>query len=85
MARIIGSTVDGVMKTVAPHRLKELQQLQAVEKLVTWRTARGFDRVTDGEDNWVYGTRPLPPTPEESIASLWSELNALKKCNFDTC
>ena len=47
MARIIECTVDGVMKTVAPHRLKELQHLQAVEKLATWRTARGFDRVTD--------------------------------------
>ena len=38
----------------------------------------GFDRVADGEDNWFYGPRSLPPTPEEFAASLWSELNALR-------
>ena len=37
----------------------------------------GFDRVVDGEDNWFY-TRLLPPTPQEFIASLRSELQKLK-------
>ena len=66
-----------VMKTVAAHRLKELRHLQAVEKLATWRRTHGFDRLADGDNNWVHG--PLPPTPEQMItASLWSDLNALK-------
>ena len=38
----------------------------------------GFDRVADGEDNWFYGPRSLPPTPQEFTACLWSEVNALK-------
>ena len=37
----------------------------------------GFDLVVDGEDNWFY-TRFLPPTPQEFIASLRSELQKLK-------
>ena len=38
----------------------------------------GFDRVADGEDNWSYGPRLLPRTPQEFTESLWSEVKALK-------
>ena len=49
---------------------------QAVEKLATWRRTYGYDRLTEGVESWILGTRPL--TPEEFTASLWEELNALK-------
>ena len=65
-----------VMKTVSAHRLKELKYLRAVEKLATWRRTHGFDRIADGDNQWV--NDPLPPTPEQFAASLWSDLNALK-------
>ena len=38
----------------------------------------GFDRVVDGEDSWFHGPRSLPLTPEEYVADLWCEVNALK-------
>ena len=38
----------------------------------------GFDRVVDGENNWFHGPRSLPLTPEEYVADLWCEVNALK-------
>ena len=38
----------------------------------------GFDRVANGEDNWFHGSRSLSPTPEEFVASLWSEVNVLR-------
>ena len=62
-----------VMEIVAAYHLKELKHLQAMEKLATWRRTYGYDR----DDSWVHGTRPL--APEEFTASLWEELNALKK------
>ena len=65
-----------IRKTVATHRLKKLRHLHAVEKLATWRRTYGFDRLEDGDARWVHG--PLPPTPEQIIASMWSDLNALK-------
>ena len=55
-----------------------MKDLQAREKLATWRRMNGFDRGADGEDNWFHGPRSPPPTPEEFTASLWSEVNALK-------
>ena len=67
-----------VTETVAAYRLREMEDLQALEKLVTWRRMNGFDRVPDGEDNWFHGPRLLPPTPQEFTESLWSEVNALK-------
>ena len=65
-----------IMKTVADHRLKKLKYLHAVEKLATWRRTYGFDRHADGNNHWVQG--PLPPTPEQITASLWSYLKELK-------
>ena len=65
-----------VTSTVAAHCLIELTHLQAVEKLATWRTTYGFDRLADGDDSWIHG--PHPPTPEQFTTSLWSDLNALK-------
>ena len=55
-----------------------MKDLQALEKLATWRRMDGFDRVVDGEDNWFHGPRSLPPTPQEFNASLWCGVNALK-------
>ena len=68
-----------VTETVAAYCLREMKDLQAREKLATWRRMNGFDRVADGEDNWFHGPRSFPPTPEECTKSLWSEVNALKK------
>ena len=65
-----------VMKTVAAHRLKELKHLQAVEKVANWRKTHSFDRIVDDDNQWA--SRPLPPTPEQFTASLWSDLNELK-------
>ena len=67
-----------VTETVAAHRLQRMKDRQALEKLATWRRMNGFDRVVDGEDNWVNGPRSLPPTPKEFTQSLWFEVNALK-------
>ena len=72
--------VGMIRKIVATHRLKELRHLRAVEKLATWRRTYGFDRLEDGDDHWVYG--PVPPTPEQTTASMWADLNALKDAIF---
>ena len=65
-----------VTETVAAHRLKEMKNLQAVEKPATWRRAHGYDRIADDDNLWA--SRPLPLTPEQFTTTLWSELNALK-------
>ena len=65
-----------IRKAVATHRLKKLRHLHAAEKLATWRRTYGFDRLEDGDARWVHG--PLPLTPEQITASMWSDLNALK-------
>ena len=39
-----------VMETVAAYRLRKMKNLQAVEKLATWRRAHGYDRV-EADDN----------------------------------
>ena len=65
-----------VTETVAAYRLKELKHLHTVEKLATWSRACGFDRLAEGDDSWIHGTRP--PTPEEFTASLWSDLKELE-------
>ena len=67
-----------VNETVAAHRLQQMKDFLALEKLATWRRMNGFDRVVDGEDNWFHSPRLLPPTPQESAASLWSEVSSLK-------
>ena len=67
-----------VTETVAAYRSREMKDLQALEQLATWRRMNGFDRVADGEDSWFHGPRSLLPTPQYFIASLWSEVNALK-------
>ena len=67
-----------VMGIVAAHRLQQMKDLLTLEKLATWRRINGFDRIADGEDNWFNGPRSLPPTPEEFVANLWCEVNAIK-------
>ena len=67
-----------VTETVKVYRLREMKDLQAREKLATWRRMNGSNRVADGGHNWFHGPRLLPPTPETFAASLWSEVNALK-------
>ena len=68
-------TVRGI---VAAHRLQQMKDLLAIEKLATWRRMNGFNRVADGEDNWFHGPRSLPPTPEELAADLWSKVNEVR-------
>ena len=53
-----------------------MRHLQAVEKLATWRRACGFDRLAEDDDSCVHGTRL--PTPEELIASVWSDPKELE-------
>ena len=67
-----------VTETVAAHRLQQMKDLLALQKLAIWRRMNGFDRVVDGEDNWFHGPRALPPTPQESTESLWCEVSSLK-------
>ena len=67
---------DMIRKTIATQRLKKMRHFCAVEKLATWRRAYGFDRLEDGDDHWVHG--PLPPTPEQTSESMWSDLKELK-------
>ena len=67
-----------VTETADAHRLQKMRDLFAFEELATWRRMKGFDRVVNGEDNWFYGHRSLPLTPEQYAASLRSDLRALK-------
>ena len=53
-----------------------MKDLQAREKVATWRRRNGFDRIAAGDNQWA--SRPLPLTPEQFTQSLWSELNALR-------
>ena len=64
-------------KSVATHRLEELRHLLAVEKIVTWRRSYGFDRCDVRDEQWVHA--PLLPTPKQTTAKMWTELNASKK------
>ena len=68
--------IGTIKMTVATHHLKELRHLRTVEKLATWRRTYGFERLEDGDDYWVHD--PLPPTPEQTTASMWSDLKELK-------
>ena len=67
-------------KTVATHRLNELRRLRAVEKLAVWRRSNGFDRCHVRDGHWVHSS--LPRTPEETTASMWADVNSLKKVIF---
>ena len=66
-----------VTKTVDAHRPQKMRDILTFEKLATFRRMNGFDRVVDGEDNWLHA-RSLPPTPQEFNASLRSALQTLK-------
>ena len=66
-----------VTETVDTRRLRKMRDLLAFEKLATWRRMNGFDRVVDGEDNWIHA-RSLPSTPQEFSVSLRSEWQKLK-------
>ena len=63
------------METLAAYRLREMKNLQAVEKLATWR-AYGYDRTAADDNQWA--SRSLPLMPEQFTQNLWSELNALR-------
>ena len=65
-----------VWKTVVTHRLKKLKYLRALEKLAAWRS-HGFDGCDVYDGQWFHSR--LPPTPEETTASMWADVNALKK------
>ena len=64
-------------KTVDTHRLEKLRHLRALEKLSAWRRSNSFDRCDVHDGQWIHS--PLPPTPEETTASMWADVNALKK------
>ena len=64
-------------KTVATHRLKELRHLHALKKLAAWRRSNGFDRCGVHDEQWIHS--PIPPTPEKTTASMWADVNALRK------
>ena len=65
-----------VTETVNTHRLKNIKELLAYEKLATWRRMNGFDRIAADDNQWA--SRPLPLTPEQLTQNLKSEVNALK-------
>ena len=65
-----------ITETTAAYRLREMRNLQAVEKLATWRKTYGYDRLAADNNQWA--SRPLPLTPEQFTQSLWSELNVLR-------
>ena len=71
-------SLGSVMGIIAAHRLQEMKDLLALEKLATWRRMNSFDRVADGEDDLFHGPRLLRPTPEELAADLWSDSQELK-------
>ena len=71
-------TLAIVTETVDAHRIQKMRDLLTFEKLATWRRMNGFDRVADGEENWLCGPRSLPLTPEEYAADLRSDLQELK-------
>ena len=64
-------------KTVATHRLKDMRHLRALEKLATWSRRIGFDRCDVCNERWVHS--PLLPTPKQTTAKMWTEVNALKE------
>ena len=68
-----------VIEEVAAHNLKKINELLTYQELVVWRREDGFGRVAEGEESCFHGHRSLPPTPQEYYASLWCEVNALKK------
>ena len=68
-----------VMGIVAAHRLKQRRDLLMHEELAIWRRENDFDRVAEGVESCFPGHRSLPTTPQEYYASLWCEVNALKK------
>ena len=45
--------------------------------LVAWRRSHGFDRCHVYNGQWFHSQ--LPPAPEETNASMWVDVNALKK------
>ena len=65
-----------VTETVNAHRLKNIKEFLAYEKLAIWRRVNGFDRIAADDNRWA--SRPLYLTPEQFTQSLWSEVNALK-------
>ena len=68
-----------VIKEVAAHNIKKMNELLTYQELAIWRRENGFDRVVEGEESCFYVHRSLPPTPEQYYAGLWSEVNALKE------
>ena len=68
-----------VIEEVAAHNLKKMNELLTYQELAIWRRENGFDRACGRRGKLFYVHRPLPPTPEQYYAGLWSEVNALKE------
>ena len=64
-------------KTVATHRLKKRKNLRVVKALAAWRRSNGYDRCDVHHGQWIHS--PLPPTPEKTTASMWADVNSLRK------
>ena len=57
--------------------LRNNVHLRALEKLAAWRSSHGFDRCDVYNGQWFHSQ--LRPAPEETNASMWADVNALKK------
>ena len=63
--------------TVATHRLKKKKKIRVVKTLAAWRRSYGYDRCDIHHGQWIHS--PLPPTPEKTAASMWADVNSLRK------
>ena len=60
-----------------PTKLRNNVHLCTLEKLAAWTRSHGFDRCDVYNGQWFHSQ--LPPAPEETNASMWADVNALKK------
>ena len=64
-------------KTFATQHLRKLRHLRTVEKLAAWRRDNGFDQCDVRDEQWIHSS--LPPTPEETTASMSADVSVLTK------
>ena len=69
--------LDMVWKTGVTHRIKKLKYFRALEKLAAEKRSHRFDWCDVNDGQW-FPSR-LPPTPEETTAIMWADVNALRK------
>ena len=64
-------------KTVATHASRKRKNLRVVKALAAWWRSNGSDRYDEHHGQWIHS--PLPPTPEKTTASMWADVNSLRK------